>query len=38
VVLNGANEAAVGAFLEGAVPFGDIARLVEDALQRCPAG
>ncbi len=38
VVLNGANEAAVGAFLEGAVPFGDIARLVEDALQTVPGG
>jgi 1-deoxy-D-xylulose 5-phosphate reductoisomerase len=28
----------VGAFLEGAVPFGDIARLVEDALQTVPGG
>ncbi len=36
VVLNGANEAAVGAFLQGAIPFGDIARLVEGALQTVP--
>ncbi len=36
MVLNGANEAAVGAFLDGAIPFGDIAELVEDALQKVP--
>jgi 1-deoxy-D-xylulose-5-phosphate reductoisomerase len=33
-VLNAANEAAVGAFLEGAIPFGDICHLVETALDR----
>lgn len=36
VVLNGANEAAVGAFLDGKIAFGDIARLVEMALQKVP--
>ena len=36
VVLNGANEAAVGAFLEEAIPFGRIAELVEQALSEVP--
>jgi 1-deoxy-D-xylulose-5-phosphate reductoisomerase len=36
VVLNGANEAAVGAFLDGRIAFGDIAVLVEKALQKVP--
>jgi 1-deoxy-D-xylulose-5-phosphate reductoisomerase len=36
VVLNGANEAAVGAFLDGAIPFGRIAQLVDSALQEVP--
>ena len=36
VVLNGANEAAVGAFLDGAIPFGRIAQLVDAALQEVP--
>ncbi len=31
-VLNGANEAAVGAFLDRAIPFGRIAELVRDAM------
>ncbi len=35
-VLNAANEAAVGAFLAGAVGFTDIADLVERALERVP--
>ncbi len=33
-ILNGANEAAVTAFLKGEIPFGGITRLVEGALQR----
>ena len=36
VVLNGANEVAVGAFLDGAIPFGRIAVLVDAALQEVP--
>ena len=35
-VLNGANEAAVAAFLEGRIPFGGITRLVEAALEALP--
>ena len=35
-VLNGANEAAVGLFLAGKIPFGDIARRVEHALAGVP--
>ena len=35
-VLNGANEAAVGLFLAGKIPFGDIARRVEHALADVP--
>ena len=31
-IMNGANEAAVAAFLNGEIPFGGIARLVEGAL------
>jgi 1-deoxy-D-xylulose-5-phosphate reductoisomerase len=33
-ILNGANEAAVGLFLEGTIRFNDIARLVQRALDR----
>ncbi len=33
-ILNGANEAAVAAFLQGKMPFGAITRLVEGALDR----
>ena len=39
-IMNGANEAAVAAFLAGEIPFGGIARLVEgalDTLGRLPA-
>ncbi len=32
-ILNGANEAAVAAFLQGDIPFGGITRLVEETLQ-----
>ncbi len=35
-ILNGANEAAVGLFLEDKIGFGDIPRLVESALKRVP--
>lgn len=35
-VLNGANEAAVAAFLREEIPFGAIARLVEGALEALP--
>ena len=35
-VLNGANETAVGLFLEGKIPFGDIAKRVERALAGVP--
>ena len=35
-VLNGANEEAVAAFLRGEIPFGDIYRLVEKAMERLP--
>ena len=34
IVFNGANEAAVAAFLEGRVPFGQIPRLIRAALDR----
>ncbi len=33
-VLNGANEAAVAAFLKGDIPFGGITRLVQGALEK----
>ena len=33
-ILNGANEAAVAAFLHDEIPFGGITRLVEDALEK----
>jgi 1-deoxy-D-xylulose-5-phosphate reductoisomerase len=36
VVLNGANEEAVAKFLRGDIPFGDIYRLVEKAMERLP--
>lgn len=35
-VLNGANEAAVGLFLENKIPFGQIPKLVERALDKIP--
>ena len=35
-VLNGANEEAVAKFLRGDIPFGDIYRLVEKAMERLP--
>ena len=35
-VLNGANEAAVAAFLREEIPFGAIAELVEETLNRLP--
>ena len=38
VVLNGANEAAVAAFLRGGIRFGGIARLAQEALQTIPGG
>ena len=38
VVLNAANEIAVAAFLDRKISFGDIARLVEDALNRRTSG
>ena len=37
IVLNAANEVAVGAFLDGRIAFLDIAGLVEDALARTDA-
>ncbi len=36
IVLNAANEVAVAAFLDRRIAFGDIARLVEGALERVP--
>ncbi len=38
VVLNAANEVAVEAFLDGRLAFTDIPRLIEAALETCPAG
>ena len=37
VVLNGANEAAVGAFLQGRIPFGRIPEIIREALNAIPA-
>ena len=37
-ILNAANEAAVAAFLAGEIGFMDIYRVVEETLQRVPAG
>jgi 1-deoxy-D-xylulose-5-phosphate reductoisomerase len=37
IVLNAANEMAVAAFLDRRIPFGDIARIVEWAIERCDA-
>ncbi len=37
VILNGANEVAVGAFLHGQIPFGRIAEVIDSALQAVPA-
>ena len=36
VVFNGANEAAVGAFLRGEIPFGRIPEVIDAALQAVP--
>jgi len=36
VILNGANEVAVGAFLKGQIPFGRIAEIIDAALQSIP--
>ena len=36
-ILNAANEAAVGAFLAGRIPFTDIAPFIEKALEDIPA-
>jgi len=36
IVLNGANEAAVAAFLHGQIPFGRISEVIEDALISIP--
>ena len=36
VVLNGANEAAVGAFLQGRIPFGRIPEIIREALDAVP--
>lgn len=36
VVLNGANEAAVAAFLQDRIPFGGIARVVSETLEALP--
>jgi 1-deoxy-D-xylulose-5-phosphate reductoisomerase len=36
VVLNGANEAAVGAFLKGLIPFGRIPEIIRAALDAIP--
>ena len=36
-ILNAANEAAVAAFLDGRIPFTDIAVLIEKALEDIPA-
>ena len=38
IALNAANEVAVARFLDGAIRFGDISRVVEDALARSRAG
>ena len=36
IVLNGANEEAVAAFLDGKIPFGRIPEILRDALDRVP--
>jgi 1-deoxy-D-xylulose-5-phosphate reductoisomerase len=38
IVLNAANEVAVGSFLAGQIGFLDIPRLVEETLQETPSG
>lgn len=38
VALNGSNEVAVGAFLDGLIRFGQIAEVVDYVLQSAPAG
>jgi 1-deoxy-D-xylulose-5-phosphate reductoisomerase len=37
-VLSAANEVAVGAFVEGRIAFGDIARIIEATMERVPRG
>ncbi|MDO4740166.1 MAG: 1-deoxy-D-xylulose-5-phosphate reductoisomerase [Eubacteriales bacterium] len=37
-VFNGANEVAVGAFLNGQIPFGEIVPIVEETMARAPMG
>ena len=36
VILNGANEAAVAAFLEELIPFGRIAEIIAETMNACP--
>ena len=36
VILNGANEAAVAAFLEERIPFGHIAEIIAETMNACP--
>lgn len=36
ILLNGANEVAVAAFLQGEIPFGHIAAIIRDTLDRVP--
>ena len=36
VILNGANEAAVAAFLEERIPFGRIAEIIAETMNACP--
>ena len=36
VILNGANEAAVAAFLEERIPFGRIAEIIAETMNTCP--
>ena len=38
VILNGANEVAVDAFLRGRIPFGSIAGIIDASLQTVPRG
>ena len=36
--MNAANEVAVEAFLEGRIGFGDIPKIIENTVNKCPAG
>jgi 1-deoxy-D-xylulose-5-phosphate reductoisomerase len=38
VTVNAANEVAVEAFLEGRIGFGDIPKIIENTVNKCPAG